>query len=75
MQAMTVPHFAGSVAAVELLNHLISSHRGKTTSKFLSDCGMRLLTISASASNLFESRPEDPFALVLLVPYPRRRSR
>jgi hypothetical protein len=23
-------HFAGSVAAVELLNHLISSHRGKT---------------------------------------------
>ncbi len=22
-------HFAGSVAAVELLNHLISSHRGK----------------------------------------------
>jgi hypothetical protein len=36
-------HFAGSVAAVELLNHLISSHRGKTPSKFLSDCGIRLL--------------------------------
>ena len=27
-------HFAGSVAAVELLNHLISSHRGKTHEQF-----------------------------------------
>ncbi len=27
-------HFAGSVAAVELLNHLISSHRGKTHGQF-----------------------------------------
>jgi hypothetical protein len=26
-------HFAGSVAAVELLNHLISSHRGETNEK------------------------------------------
>ena len=28
-------HFAGSVAAIELLNHLISSHRGKTHEQFL----------------------------------------
>jgi hypothetical protein len=27
-------HFAGSVDAVELLNHLISSHRGKTHEQF-----------------------------------------
>ena len=27
-------HFAGSVAAVELLNHLISSHRGKIHEQF-----------------------------------------
>jgi len=27
-------HFAGSVAAIELLNHLISSHRGKTHEQF-----------------------------------------
>ena len=27
-------HFAGSVAAVELLNHLISSHRGRTHEQF-----------------------------------------
>jgi hypothetical protein len=27
-------HFAGSVAALELLNHLISSHRGKTHERF-----------------------------------------
>jgi len=27
-------HFAGSVAAMELLNHLISSHRGKTHEQF-----------------------------------------
>jgi hypothetical protein len=27
-------HFAGSVAAVELLNHLISSHRGKRHEQF-----------------------------------------
>ena len=27
-------HFAGSVAAVELLNHLISSHHGKTHERF-----------------------------------------
>jgi hypothetical protein len=27
-------HFAGSVAAVELLNHLISSHRGKSDEQF-----------------------------------------
>jgi hypothetical protein len=27
-------HFAGSVAALELLNHLISSHRGKTHEQF-----------------------------------------
>ena len=27
-------HFAGSVAAVELLNHLVSSHRGKTHEQF-----------------------------------------
>ena len=27
-------HFAGSVAAIELLDHLISSHRGKTHEQF-----------------------------------------
>ena len=27
-------HFAGSVAAIELINHLISSHRGKTHEQF-----------------------------------------
>ena len=29
-------HFAGSVAAIELLNHLISSNRGKTDEQFFS---------------------------------------